>query len=168
MSLKQKIIDHGYAKSFHEMEELGHYITKVGLPEKGEVGAPSNSKLGKHKAVVASEISDIVRIASYHEFGAPRANIPERPFMRMSFDKYVTTLQDFKRKRVLEVARGKETALDAMKKVGEWFTAKTKMTIRDGGFKELKPRTIARKHSSKPLIDTAQMLNSIQHIEERR
>jgi hypothetical protein len=167
MPIKQIIRDKGFAAAMLEMKALGHLRTKVGLPAEGEVGAPSNARLGKHEVTVASEMSQIVRIASYHEFGAPRANIPERPFMRLAFENNLAPLQELKKARILAVARGVETAETAIKKIGEWFTARTKLTIRDGGFVPLKPQTIKRKKSSRPLIDTAQMLNSIQHVEER-
>jgi hypothetical protein len=87
--------------------------------------------------------------------------------MRLAFENNLAPLQELKKARILAVARGVETAETAIKKIGEWFTARTKLTIRDGGFVPLKPQTIKRKKSSRPLIDTAQMLNSIQHVEER-
>jgi hypothetical protein len=201
MSVKQIVIDKGFAASMREMENLGHLITKVGLPADGRLGSPSRS--GENPP--ATDLSQVIKIAATHEFGGtinhpggtayktialpgqikavfisnseadsfdrrtkPHSiKIPQRPFMRMSFDNNLSALQEFKKVRILAVARGKETAAQAIAKIGEWLTAKTKLTIRSGSFAPLRPATIKRKQSSKPLIDTGQMINSIQHVEGR-
>lgn len=203
MPIKQKVVDRGYAASLKEMENLGHWRTKVGLPAGGTLGAPGKSK--KDQAP-ASSMSQIIKIAAAHEFGATikhpggtayrtfavggtvkaifvsnkeakpfdrrtaahTIEIPERPFMRQTFDNNIAALQEFKKVRIIAVTRGKEDAETAIKKVGEFMLNKTKMTIREGNFAPLSAATIRAKGSTKPLIDTAQMINSLQHIEEYR
>jgi len=53
----------------------------------------------------------------------------------------------------------------ALSEVGEWMTAKTKAKIRGLKSPPNAASTIKRKKSSNPLIDTGQMINSIQHVE---
>lgn len=202
MSIKQKIVDHGFAASLAEMDKLGRMYTKVGLPAECQVGPQSKGS----DSPPVTEMSQLVKIAAAHEFGATishpggtiyrtmaaggtvrsifvsnkeakpfdrrtaphQITIPERPFMRQTFDTSIEPLQAFKRVRIIAVARGKETAETAIAKIGEWMTARTKKTVRDGNFRPLRPATIAKKQSSRPLIDTSQMINSLQHIEEYR
>jgi phage gpG-like protein len=181
MSIHQRIIDHGYAERINQIAAMDHLFTKVGLPENGEVGEQKKRRVvvrkgkqrfGSYTAVrgsrheAAENMSEIIRIAAVHEFGAPKRNIPERPFIRTSFDDNFPALQEFKKTQAMLVIQGKQTAMTGIKKIGEWLTNKTKAKINSNIPPELDPKTIKRKHSSRTLIDTAQLLNSIQHTEE--
>ena len=101
-----------------------------------------------------------VQLGTHHEFGAPNANIPQRSWLRSTFDenrkKYEKLMFDASKKSldVLdplapfviagEIARG-----DVIKK------------IKAGIDPPLKAATIARKGSSTPLIDEGILINSI-------
>ena len=56
---------------------------------------------------------------------------------------------------------GRETMRGMLGKAGEFMVGAIKDSIRNGEWVPNKPRTIAVKGSSKPLIDTAQMINSV-------
>jgi len=157
--VSQKIIDHGYAAIVKEIEKMGHLYTKVGFPEAGAAGYPSHHSIG---AQPAGDMSEVIKVAAVQEFGAPSRNIPERSFVRTSFDNNYGALQAFKAAQWKLIIEGKQTAEQGIRKIGEWMIAKMKRQIRDGSYVPLKPATIARKKSSRPLIDTAQMINSIQ------
>jgi len=163
MSIHQRIIDHGYAERINQIAAMDHLFTKVGLPENGEVGDATRKGSG-HKAT--NQMSEVVTVAAVHEFGAPKRNIDERPFIRTSFDDNFPALQEFKKTQAMLVIQGKQTAMTGIKKIGEWLTNKTKAKINSNIPPELDLKTVKRKHSSRTLIDTAQLLNSIQHTEE--
>lgn len=104
-------------------------------------------------------------IAVIHEFGAPRANIPERSFIR-------STLRDpdvRRRLRALQanLARAVIAGMDqkkALGTMGEFLASQIRATITRGVDPPLKPATIARKGSSKPLIDTGQLRRAISWV----
>ena len=163
MSCQQRIIDRGYADRIKEIDNLHHLFTKVGFPENAEPGTGSRTMVVQER-----NMSEVIRIAAIHEFGAPKANIPERSFVRSSFDENFQGLQDFKKEQARLVIAGKQTAMVGIMKIGEWLTNKIKIKINSNVPPPLKQMTIDRKGSSKSLIDTAQMLNSVQHVEEYR
>ena len=105
----------------------------------------------------------LIEIAAVHEFGAPKANIPERSFIRRTFlmkrgetNKHLERLVNAIVKKDLPIA----TAFGAL---GTWAAAEVKKTMTVGPHipPPLKPRTVAAKGSSRPLIDTGQLANSI-------
>lgn len=101
----------------------------------------------------------IVKIAFWNEFGTKR--IPKRPFMRQTYAKYIVPVSKIIMKEYDYVLRGKSTARNSLNRVGEWYVGKMKYTITNGNFIANKPATIRRKKSSRPLIDTGEMRNSI-------
>jgi hypothetical protein len=104
-------------------------------------------------------------IALIHEYGAPRANIPERSFIRSTIAERKAELQSVMARVVRAMIAkqiGREQALGL---IGAWMQGAIKAQITSNGtFAPLKPATIARKGSDKPLIDTGQLLNSITFI----
>ena len=163
MSIKQHINDNGYSARVNDIAEMNHLFTKVGFPENGELGEATKKGSG-HEAT--ETMSEIITVAAVHEFGAPARNIPERSFIRTSFDDNFTALQEFKKMQAALVIQGKQSAMTGIRKIGEWLTNKTKARINSNIPPKLADKTIARKHSSRALIDTAQMINSVQHVEE--
>lgn len=157
MSVSQRIIDHGYDAFIKAHKSV---FTKVGFPEGAKLGRPS-----KNEEASVTDISELTIIAAVHEFGAPSRNISERSFMRSSLDENIQGLQAFKKEQYILFVQGKITLQQAMSRIGEWAKAKMQEKIRTGEFTPLTQQTIDRKGSSKPLIDTSLMLNSIQHVE---
>lgn len=103
----------------------------------------------------------VAQIAAIHEFGAPGAGIPERSFMRGAIDQNGPALEKFMRRLTLEILLGKSTRKRAFGILGEFVKNLMKRTIQRGVPPPNAPETIRRKGSSKPLIDTGQMINSI-------
>jgi hypothetical protein len=157
MSISQRVVDHGFGAIMRELENAKHLYAKVGFPSEGEVG-PGEGK----------DMESITQIAAVHEFGFPDKNIPERSFIRATFDVEYANLQSFKESEYLAIVQGRQTAHNAIGRIGEWLTGKTKMFIRNRIPPPLKPATYNRKHpprggeSAVPLIDTGQMINTIQ------
>jgi len=95
------------------------------------------------------------------EYGTKDGKIPSRPFTRQCFSKNLKTL-----KKVIGGAYGRMLDLKtrgpkALERIGEWYTGKVKEEITSGSFTPNAISTIAKKGSSKPLIDTAEMRNRV-------
>lgn len=103
----------------------------------------------------------VAYVAAIQEFGAPGAGIPPRPFMqptvRAKKDYWTKVLAN----EIPKVAMGKNTAFDALDLVGRVAAADIQETISKVYAPPLKPATIKRKGSAKPLIDTGYMLASV-------
>lgn len=100
-----------------------------------------------------------------HEYGSIAAGIPKRPWNRKTFSDNLKDLQKLITGLYNKILEQRLSAKLLLEKTGEWYTGKSKETITKGGFKALKPATIARKKSSKPLIDKSDMRNRIEHRE---
>ncbi|MDC9606857.1 hypothetical protein [Xenorhabdus griffiniae] len=99
-------------------------------------------------------------IAAAQEFGVP-GYIPERSFLRSTVDenkeKAAKLLANSIRETLL--TDGDKTAPFAL--VGEKMAGEVKRKIQAGIEPALNPKTVKRKGSSKPLIDTGQLVQSI-------
>lgn len=101
-------------------------------------------------------------IALIHEYGAPGANIPARPFLSQTFERRRDELAALQAKLTRALLEGKIDERRAMGLLGAWAAGAIKATItRDGEFAPLKPATIKRKKSDKPLIETGQLVGAI-------
>lgn len=111
-----------------------------------------------------------VELAATHEFGSPAAGIPERSFIRRALAwNSGPWLPSFTAKLVARVVAGQLDELKALEILGQRCVAEVRRTITAG---LVEPRledsaagrrTIARKGSSKTLVETGQMLNSISY-----
>lgn len=99
-------------------------------------------------------------LAAIHEFGAPRANIPERSHIRGTFDAQQQAWQALASKLLKGVIEGRFDGEQALGILGEQAVADMRRFVRAGVPPPLKPETIRRKGSSTPLIDTGRYLQS--------
>lgn len=100
-------------------------------------------------------------LATLHEFGSEDGRIPSRPFMRKTFDAARETLHRRINGYKGAIAAGHFDAAAALGRLGEWYVGRLKAMIASGEFRPLAPSTILRKGSTKPLIDTGALRNSI-------
>lgn len=100
-------------------------------------------------------------LAMLHEFGAPGAGIPERSFLRATFDEKRDQYRALCRKLLAAVVDRKITVEAALKVLGLKVVADVKARIRAGIAPPNSASTIAAKGSNTPLIDTSQLINSI-------
>jgi hypothetical protein len=129
-----------------------------------QVGVLGAEAAANHNAAPGMTIA---AIASVHEFGRTiqtkrgTITIPERSFLRATIDIYQAPIQ----KRATMMGTGvmllKFSAQQAMELLGQYAVGVIKQRIADGILPPNRPRTIARKRSSKPLIDTGQLRSSI-------
>lgn len=105
----------------------------------------------------------ILHLAAIHEFGSPAANIPERSFIRRTFWTSGVWLPAFQARLAKGIITGKLTAALALEILGQKCVGEVQKTIKGGEPipPPLRPATIARKGSSRPLVDTGRLVQSI-------
>jgi len=124
-----------------------------------KVGFPSESLPA---AGEAGDISEVAEIAAFNEFGT--SSIPERPFFRQGLDNNKQAINEFVDKEHEQVLTGNRSVSEALNRIGLFVQSKIQDSIRNGDFAPLHPATKAAKGSTRPLIDTAQMLNSVTYV----
>lgn len=153
-----KIKDLGWGRLQQEIRRADRSFVKVGFPDGAEV-VPGN-RFGSGREA-AFDITEVQAVASVHEFGAPRRNIPQRPFLRPAFDENRAKINAFVDREYQKVLNGQTTVEASLTRLGLYHEAHVKAKITKVKDPPLKPVTIARKKSSNPLIDTGQMRNTV-------
>lgn len=107
----------------------------------------------------------MVELAAVHEYGSPAAHIPERSFIRRTFENNRHDVERMTAKLAGQFVEGKISLARALDQLGAWGAAEVKHTIAKGPHipPPLKQATIDRKGSDRPLVDTGRLLGSIQH-----
>lgn len=144
-------VDRGYKKLVAALSEHPHGAVRVGI--QGDEAAAPHAGAGEPLPNVA--------IGVIHEFGVPEVGIPERSFLRSTYDAKIGDYATILKKGARDVYDGKVTSERVLGRVGEKFASDVKGTINAGIDPPLQPATIARKGSSKPLIDSGQLKGSI-------
>ena len=108
---------------------------------------------------------ELAEIALIHEYGAPRANIPERSFIRATFAIRRAEIIEFQNRIYKLMMARKIDETKAMNLIGAYLVGLCKEQIVRYGpliFQPLKEATIAAKNGkTSPLIDTGQLVNGI-------
>lgn len=104
-----------------------------------------------------------------HEFGAPAANIPPRPFLvpgvsgaQGKFEPHLKAAAN----AALSGDGGKVS--QGLQRAGIVAASAVKSKIDEGPFAPLSDTTIQRKGSDKPLIDTGQMRNAVTSVVRKK
>lgn len=103
----------------------------------------------------------VAQIAAVHEYGSPENNIPQRSFIRDTHDLNLQANLERLNRMEEHVLMDKLTQHQALTFLGEVASKQMTSRINQGIAPALKPETIKRKGSSKPLIDTGQLKGSI-------
>ena len=114
-----------------------------------------------------SEGITVFQIGMIHEFGVPEKNIPRRSFIRVPIEnniKEITKLIENNHKLVSENVMSAEVALN---RIGIKAQNTIKESFRNNDWKANSRATVKRKGSSRPLIDTGQLIGSISYIVEK-
>ena len=117
------------------------------------VGIPTSAK--------EEDGTPVAMIAAVQEFGSPERGIPERSFLRSGVKVHGNDFVQLNRRNLAAVLNGTMTFDTALGQLGAFAAGKVKQQIKDATFAPLKQETIDRKGSTKPLIDTGQMWQSI-------
>jgi phage gpG-like protein len=108
----------------------------------------------------------LLEVAALHEFGAPEAGIPQRSFIRATIDEKRVDIERLQFALAKRVALGEITEEQALQMIGAKVAGWVKTRIAEGIAPALAPATVAKKKSSKPLVDTGQLRSSITHVVE--
>lgn len=102
--------------------------------------------------------TDVCDIAAWNELGT--VNMPSRPFLRMSVDDNSDKINSFMSAQKRSIING-EPADRILKKIGIFQKDLIQEKITEGSFAPNALSTIKAKGSSKPLIDTGRMRQSV-------
>lgn len=156
----------GLKALIRRMKEANRNVL-VGVPD----GAMQTQKRGPKvrgragKPVSAQPVS-LAQIAVTHEFGNPEKNIPERPALRGGIKRGIPKFNAVNQDSLRKVVRGELTVEQALGRLGAAAKGEVQREFIIGGFVPNKPETIARKGSSRPLIDIGQYRQSITWVLE--
>lgn len=148
--------DNGASKMLAELRALGQKTVRVGILDE----APKRAGSGEGKAK-SSGRATLLGVAAVHEFGAPAAGIPSRSFIRATVDVKRAEIEKVQADLAAQVAAGKIDGRTALARLGAFVQGLVQARIAEGIGPALKPATIRRKKSSKPLIDTGQLRSSV-------
>lgn len=109
--------------------------------------------------------TSLAEVAAYNEFGT--SDMPERPFMRQSFENHEAELQAACDLVNQTLASGGTTEA-ALNKLGVTVRGLVQEEIVGGGFAPNAESTIRKKGSEQPLIDTGFMRQSVDFVVKRR
>ncbi len=103
----------------------------------------------------------LLEVALIHEFGAPEAGIPQRSFIRAGVDENLPEIRRVQHALAVQVFRGAVELPVALDRLGAKVAALLQNRISRGLAPPNADSTIAKKGSSKPLVDTGQLKASI-------
>jgi hypothetical protein len=146
-------IDLGYDAILAEIEELQRSTLLVGIQEQAKT--QSQTKNGRTQKAGLS----VAEYAAKNEFGT--REIPQRSFMRTAFDENLALIEKAVAIQYGKVIDGDISLQAGLGIVGQVIVGLIQRKIRAITFPPNSPATIARKGSSKPLIDFGQMVKSV-------
>lgn len=101
----------------------------------------------------------VVDVAVWNELG--EGNMPPRAFIGDTFRVQRTEIRKIKAELVRRVMLGTMSVSTVAQATGNWYKGIVQRSITNTAWAPNAPMTIARKGSSKPLVDTGRLLNSI-------
>lgn len=171
----------GLEKLEKELKYLSSHAVKVGVLGNGSAERRARNKakrkLMKRKGLVKkggsfvnrdktrkkSKSALVEEYAVFNEYGTSR--MPARPFFRLSVktSKAQKEIQEYMKKQVEMIITGDITGQQAYENLGTFVVQKIKKTIMSGNFAPNDAKTIKRKGSSTPLVETHSLYNSINY-----
>ena len=139
--------------------ELNDGYVKSGFPDAGDVGKATRNK---KNAKPYEDMSEVARVAVWNEFGTH--NIPSRPFFRTAIDGNREKIFNMTAKIADNAMVGKTTVEKAFDQLGLYMQSIIRASIRSNIPPPNSPKTVKAKNSSRTLIDTGQMINSVTWI----
>jgi len=140
----------------------------VGLPAGFERGRASGKNAHKAQSRTTDTVLDI---GMTHEFGNPRKGIPQRSFLRTTNIVNAKKIDTTIKKQFKKVLDGKESANNAMEKVGIFTVGLVQKAFTNRGYgtwQDISQVTKDKKGSSQVLIDTGILRGSITHAVRKK
>lgn len=155
-----KVIAQVTKADFSEWDDVVNAVRELG--GSAEVGYIGNKPhIGKNNGDGEKPTIGMADLATIHEYGAPGANIPERSFLRASLADNQQRYLQFLQLNIKPVLTGQTTMYQVWDKLGMIAQTDVQKYMIQGDFVPLKERTIKRKKSSAPLIDSGQMRQAV-------
>jgi len=145
-------VNKDFAKLKKELAELEKLQVRVGF-QRGDTN---------------DEGVDLVDIAVWNELGTERdgkVHIPSRPFLRQSVENNEEKIKAFAQKQ-LKGLGDTTTAKQVLQRLGIFQKGLVQETINNGDFIKNAPATVARKKSAQPLVNTGQLIQSVNFVIE--
>ncbi len=120
--------------------------------------------IGVPAGKVEADGTPLALVAAANEFGT--STIPERSFLRSGIHEHMPEFVHLSGELLPHVADGTMTEDAALNIVGLKAADAVKAKIIDGPFEANAPATIARKKSSRPLVDSGALRQGITHVVE--
>jgi hypothetical protein len=147
--------DRGFAALLKRAGSAGGLALTVGIHE-----ADGNEEHGDNPGV------SIATVGAFHEFGL--GHNPRRSFIADWADENEDANRERLRKMADAIVRGAIPSGDvALERLGNLFVGEIQKRMAEGIDPPLDPKTIARKGSSTPLIDTGQLRSAITYKVEK-
>lgn len=153
---KVQDIDKGYAAIMRSLLKLNGCKIKTGV--QGEDVAVRRGKKGK----ISRTDTPLAVIAAIHEYGL--GGMPQRSFLRSTYDENKEKIVGRASFIIRSVMDNQNISQATLEKLGNYVQGLVQKKIRNGSFTPNAPSTIKRKGSSKPLIDTGHLRQSIRYV----
>lgn len=137
------------------IKEFRESIIKVGIIEKNGGAIHTDSNL------------TVAQVGAIHEFGVPENNIPKRSFIREPIINEQKKINGFIKMKFSQVAQNSMTATTALNQIGLFVSGINQKSFVKNNWTPNSPVTVQIKGSSKPLIDTGQLRQSISYSVEK-
>lgn len=144
------VIDRGLKRFFERLKELDRLEVVVGVT--AEDGAKD------HKG------APLITIAATHEFGSPARNIPQRSFLRNTFDANAKKYERMMENGAKKIVKAKSTPKKELFVLGETARADVIDRINSNIPPPLKEATAVRKGSDLALVEDGALRNSISSV----
>ena len=105
--------------------------------------------------------TDVCDVAAWNELGT--VNMPSRPFLRKSVDENENKISNFLQSQKSDLISG-VSAEQILKEIGIFQKDLIQEKITEGSYAPNAESTIRKKGSSKPLIDTGRMRQSVNYV----
>ena len=116
-------------------------------------------EVGFYSTAKYQDGTPVTNVAAWNEFGAPRASIPERPFMRPAIE---DSKDDIRKLLGSEIDRNRMVITQATaEKIGLLLQGAIQEKIVEVRVPANAPSTIAAKGSDNPLVDTGKLRTSV-------
>lgn len=187
--VKTEVIDHGKARFLEELGRAKGAHVKVGIQANEgkelkkiqyweEIQQFKEIKKGRgKKAEIVGYEEERVQVlkkalapvslfwvATWNEFGTSDGRVPSRSFIRSTMKESRAFLVKATGKLWVKIIRGELTVKTSLDKLGLQIAALIQRKIVSGVSPENAPYTIARKKSSKTLVNVGQLRQGIRHI----
>ena len=147
MACKVKVKDTAEGKRLKKMlDELSQKKVRIGF-QKGKA--------------TEDDGTDVCDVAAWNELGTEHS--PSRPFLRKSVDENEAKINSFLQSQRRALING-TPAEQILKEIGIFQKDLIQEKITEGSYEPNAPSTVKRKGSSKPLIDTGRMRQSVDYV----